>query len=124
MHADMREALDDRQHLIERRASSLADAALADHAPWTRALGPPPTNPRQRQARYRQVRIVAACRDRHGVSADDAPLGLSPISRAQRADAARSYAALLEARRLALQPGSTIPSSGRANTPSPRAPGL
>ena len=68
MPDDMRDALTQREQLIEQRARTLADTALADHAPWTQQLGPPPTDPQHRQTWQRQLQIIAAYRDRHGVT--------------------------------------------------------
>jgi len=42
MTDDLRQALDERQHLIEQRSQVLAETALADDEPWTRDLGEPP----------------------------------------------------------------------------------
>ena len=108
MPDDMRDALAERQHLIEQRARTLADTAIAEHAPWIRALGPPPRDPRHRDAWHRHVQTIAAYRDRYGIT-DDLPLGPAPATAAQRADAARAHAALIQAQRLAarLVPGNS-----------------
>ena len=39
-----------------------------------RALGPPPRDPRHRDAWHRHVQTIATCRDRYGVG-DDLALG-------------------------------------------------
>lgn len=68
MAADMCQALDERRALIERRAHSLAEEALRTKAPWTRALGPIPTD-RADRARWMTTAItVAAYRDRYGIT--------------------------------------------------------
>ena len=100
MPDDARDALAQRQHLIEQRARTLADTAIAEHAPWTRALGPPPRDPRHRDAWNRHLQTIAAYRDRYGLN-DDLPLGRAPATASQRADAARAHNALIQAQRLA-----------------------
>ena len=100
MPDDMRDALAERQQLIEQRARTLADTAIAEHAPWTRALGPPPRDPRHRDAWHRHLQTIAAYRDRYGLN-DDLPLGRAPATAGQRADAARAHDALIQAQRLA-----------------------
>ena len=67
----------------------MLDTALAETAPWTKALGTAP-NDRRRAATWRKaVRVVAAYRDRYRII-DDAPLGAPPESAAQKIDAARA----------------------------------
>ena len=89
----MRAALDDREALIERRADAILEVALTESAPWTTALGTPPTD-RRRAATWRKAaRVVAAYRDRYRIT-DDAPIGAPPESAAQKIDAARARAAL------------------------------
>ncbi len=93
MATDMHEALDERRSLIEARANTILDIALNEAAPWTEALGTPPTD-RQRYAAWRRAaRTVAAYRDRYQIT-DDTPLGSPPTSTAQKIDAARARAAL------------------------------
>lgn len=100
MPAEMRTALQQREHLIEQRARALLKQALTERATWTSQLGPPPTNPRQRQAWLRHASTVAAYRDRHAVTATT-PLGGPPSSYAQRVDVARAGRALQGAQRVA-----------------------
>lgn len=95
----MREALDERKHLIEQRAHALAAHAIATQQPWTCALGTPPRDPRRRQVWTRHVYTIAAYRDRHNITATT-PLGPGPASTSQYADAARAHSALTQARRL------------------------
>ncbi len=123
MTDDMRQALAQRQQLIEQRAVALADSAIADDIRWLRQLGPPPRDSRQRQAWQRHVQTIAAYRDRHAITGDD-PLGVSALTGPQRADATRARAALIEAQRLAWHPGRAVASTGRANTSSLPARGI
>jgi hypothetical protein len=90
---DMRRALEERRRLIEQRAVALADAAIRDRAPWTRALGTPPRHPRDAALWQRQVQILAAYRDRYAVTGSS-PLGAPAESIAQRRDAAQAANAL------------------------------
>jgi hypothetical protein len=109
MATDMREALDERRSLIEARADAVLDIALNDAASWTKALGTPPADQRRSAAWRRTARVVAAYRDRYLIT-DDTPLGAVPISTAQKIDAARTRAALEQARNLVTaehQPGPT-----------------
>ncbi|MBX3099560.1 MAG: relaxase domain-containing protein [Salinibacterium sp.] len=99
MPADARHALVERKHLIETRAEALTHTAIAEQAPWTRTLGTPPTEGAALVAWLRQVRIVAAYRDRHRVTADT-PLGPEPDGAAQRLDRARAAGALRAATRI------------------------
>lgn len=107
----MRRALDERRHLIEQRARALAESALADDEPWTRYLGEPPRNARQRTVWMRYVETVAAYRDRYHIVADT-PLGPTPEGTAQRVDAARAGVAMRSARHLA-EGSETRPTAGR-----------
>ena len=91
--AEMRAALDEREALIEARADAVLDGALTDRAPWTKALGTQPRDARQAAAWRRGARVLAAYRDRYRIT-DDAPLGASPASEAQKIDAARARVAL------------------------------
>lgn len=92
MPDDMRQALDERHHLIEQRARALAETALADDEPWTRHLGDPPGDARRRAVWVRRVETIATYRDRYDISADT-PLGPPPDNIAQRVDAARARSA-------------------------------
>lgn len=89
-------ALDKRQALIEARPDAVLDTALAETAPWTKAVGTAP-NDRRRAATWRKAaRFFAAYRDRYRIT-DDAPLGAPPESAAQKIDTARARAALDQA---------------------------
>ena len=100
MTSEMRAALDERKALIEQRAMTIAEAATSAGEPWTETLGDAPSDEGQRQAWLKQVRIVAAYRDRYGL-ADLAPLGQESRDANQRLDADRARAALQIAQRLA-----------------------
>lgn len=93
MTEDMRQALDQRHHLIEQRAEAVLDTALDEKATWTRALGTPPRDQAKHRIWRRQARTIAAYRDRYRIS-DDVPLGPTPEATAQRIDAARAQVAL------------------------------
>ncbi len=90
---DMRQALEERQELIEGRAAAVLDAALEAGDAWTKPLGPPPRAPRRAAGWRRQARVIAAYRDRYSIT-DDAPLGVPPEMTAQKIDRARAEAAL------------------------------
>ncbi|WP_207782606.1 MobF family relaxase [Phytoactinopolyspora limicola] len=101
MDASAREALAERHRLVERRANTLAGAAIEERADWVRRLGNDPHEPRRRAAWRRAVVTVAAYRDRHGIT-DAHPLGSVTVpSERWRTDTAYARAALERARRLA-----------------------
>jgi hypothetical protein len=60
MTKEMRQALDEREALIELRADAVLDTALTERAPWASRLGSPPTDPADLRARRPQARVVAA----------------------------------------------------------------
>ena len=91
--AEMRAVLDEREALMEARTDAVLDGALSESAPWTKALGTPPTDRRRAAAWRSAARVVAAYRDRYRIT-DDTPLGAPPESAAQAIDAARARAAL------------------------------
>jgi hypothetical protein len=99
MPHDLRHALTERAELIEQRATALAETDVADGAAWTRDLGDPPADPRRRATWMRQVRVVAAYRDRYQIGSDE-PLGAPPEASAQQDDAERAHTAARRARRL------------------------
>ncbi len=76
------ERLDERETLIEARADAMLDTALAETAPWTKALGTAPDDRRRPAAWRKAARVVAAYRDRYRIT-DDAPLG-APAESAAR----------------------------------------
>lgn len=98
MTTEMRRALNERRQLIEQRAQYLAATAIARHEAWTSAVGVEPDGA-GRAAWTRQVRLVAAYRDRYGITGHR-PLGGSPATRAQERDAVRARGAVATAQRL------------------------
>lgn len=96
---DMRQALTERQELIEQRAAAVLDRDLAGREPWTAALGTEPSDAKKRTAWRRFGTIVAAYRDRYGIT-DDQALGAATGSDVQKVEAARAGAALRRARQL------------------------
>jgi conjugative relaxase-like TrwC/TraI family protein len=99
MTSEMRAALDERKALIEHRAMTIAEAATSAGEPWTETLGDAPPDEGQRQAWFKQVRIVSAYRDRYGISGV-AALGQERRDANQRLDAECARAALQIAQRL------------------------
>ncbi|WP_166880658.1 MobF family relaxase [Salinibacterium sp. ZJ450] len=99
MAGDMHIALCERRDLIEQRADALVDEAVRGGAPWLSELGGAPNDPQHAQEWRREVRIVAAYRDRHGI-ADESALG-NAVTTAQRGDMICVRAALERARRVA-----------------------
>jgi conjugative relaxase-like TrwC/TraI family protein len=104
MSPGMRQALTERQELIEQRAAALLDAALDAHKPWTTQLGPKPTETRQQAMWLKAARTVAAYRDRYQINDDQHPLGPESENNSvkQKIDAARARAALNLTRRQSL----------------------
>ncbi len=122
MPDDLRHALTERAQLIEQRAAAIAETAVADQAVWTRELGEPPADPQRRHAWMRQVRVVAAYRDRYHIDTDGT-LGPAPDTTAQHSDVVRARTALRRARHLSrtTQPPPDAPartSSRRSGGPS------
>ncbi|WP_245951269.1 MobF family relaxase [Phytoactinopolyspora halophila] len=101
MDASARQALDERHRIIERRAHTLARAAMKERAGWVRQLGNEPREPRRRAAWHRAVVALAAYRDRYGIT--DAHLlgAATATSEPSRTDTAYARAAVERARRLA-----------------------
>ena len=97
--AEMRAALDEREALIEARVDAVLDGALAESAPWTKALGAQPHDRRRAAAWRKSARVVAAYRDRYRIT-DNIPLGAPPELAAPRIDAARARSALDQVRQL------------------------
>jgi conjugative relaxase-like TrwC/TraI family protein len=118
MPAEMRQALDERSHLIEARASAVLDEALLAEARWTRELGAVPR--RQETSRWRKLaRTVAAYRDRYAIVGTRA-LGATPQTETQRRDAAQARGALGAAIRITEQRDAfAAPRQDRAIGPLP-----
>ncbi len=95
----MRAALDEREALIEARADAVLDTALAEGAPWAKALGTPHSDQQPTTAWRKAARVVAAYRDRYRIT-DHTPLGAPPESASQKIDAARARAALDKVRQV------------------------
>lgn len=93
MDPGMRQALAERQTLIEQRATALLDTAIASGEPWTERLGPKPDEPREQAAWLASARTIVAYRDRYQITGN-MPLGAPPAPIAQKIDVARARAAL------------------------------
>jgi conjugative relaxase-like TrwC/TraI family protein len=96
MAEDMRQALVERQELMEERAAALAEAAVAQRAWWVKRLGEPPADPALRGSWMERVRVVAAYRDRYGVEGHT-PVGADVRTDVQGLDAARARQAVRHA---------------------------
>ncbi len=94
MAPDMRQAIDERKAQIERRAKTLAQAAVRSRESWIQQIGDPP--PIDRLQWLRGVVTIAAYRDRYGITSRD-PLGGQPADDNQRLDRARADGALRRA---------------------------
>ena len=100
MADEMRRALAERQELMESRAIALAETAVAHREPWLRRLGEAPIDPQLRDEWMRQVRVVAAYRDRYAIESRSA-VGSDAVTDAQRLDAARARQAARRAASMA-----------------------
>ncbi|SBN96596.1 Hypothetical protein PFR_JS12-1_2213 [Propionibacterium freudenreichii] len=99
MNDEMRQALVERQRLIETRANALIDTALGDGQSWAAGLGAPPKDVRAAATWRQYLLTVAAYRDRYGI-VDQAPLGAPAEDDTQKIEAARARVALDRARDL------------------------
>jgi conjugative relaxase-like TrwC/TraI family protein len=117
MTAEMRQALDERRHLIEARAGMVLEGALLRGEKWTRELGAVPG--RQMTSAWRQhAYTVAAYRDRYAIVGTRA-LGLAQQTVTQRRDTARARSALAAAKWVAEgRDAFTQPRPGRTTSPS------
>jgi hypothetical protein len=95
MDPGMRQALTERQNLIEQRATTLLEKAIADRELWTAQLGTKPEEPKRQAAWLKAARTVAAYRDRYQITDDQHPLGQEPqdVTVKQKIDAARARSA-------------------------------
>jgi conjugative relaxase-like TrwC/TraI family protein len=116
---ETRHALDERRTLIEQRAHALAEQAVTDRASWLGGLGAPPTDPHRHAQWMRQLRIIAAYRDRYGITDQNSPLGAQPRDRNQATDAIRAHDAHTRARRLSAPPPTPSPHAA-VQTSEPR----
>lgn len=111
MTDEYRLALEQRATLIEQRVTDRVQRAIRDHEPWLAVLGPEPHDTGARHAWHAAARMLAAYRDRYGITGT-APLGNDPVTTdSQAVDAARAATALRQATRPATpqasQPGLT-----------------
>ncbi|TSD65707.1 AAA family ATPase [Aeromicrobium piscarium] len=90
---ERRRALEERQAEIERRSADLVERAISVKEPWLLSLGDRPESEADVRRWIREVRTVAAYRDRYGISGPR-PLGPSPEKDAQRQDRVRARAAI------------------------------
>ncbi len=112
---DAARALAERRALIETRAIALAEAASVNHAPWVRRIGERPTGPADRERWIEELSVVAAYRDRYGITGN-APLGASTQTLVQAGDRRRAAEALRRAEALTATRGrgpSAARTSGR-----------
>lgn len=84
LNPDDRQALEEREELMEQRAKELVQRARADHESWVQEL-PAPVTAEQEQA----LTVVAAYRDRWQITSRD-PLGPAPDDDTQRLDYERA----------------------------------
>jgi conjugative relaxase-like TrwC/TraI family protein len=122
MNPQMRQALTERQTLIEQRATTLLDEAIAAREPWTAQFRPKPDEPRKLAAWLTAAHTIAAYRDRYRITDSQNPLGPEPhdVTVKQKIDAARVQAALAQARHLTDGQTTTVETRGFA----PRQQGL
>ncbi len=99
MSPEMAKVLGELADLMEGRAMTLAERAVENKASWLKRLGTPPTTATTRRRWLREVRTVAAYRDRYKVEGRRA-LG-APANEAQKLDAARAEQAIRRARAIA-----------------------
>ncbi|WIY84175.1 AAA family ATPase [Propionimicrobium sp. PCR01-08-3] len=91
MQEDMRQALDEREEVIEQRTTAVLDTALTDRQPWCGAPGEPTCRG--------EAGGSMAYRGRYRIDSD-APLGPEPSNDVQKIDATRAVAALRQAQHL------------------------
>jgi hypothetical protein len=104
MSDKMRRALDERQELLESRATALAEAAVAERVAWVRRLGAPPADAHQRDLWLQEVRVVSAYRDLWQVDSHS-PVGPAGNSDRQRVDEGRARKAVRRAVNIAAEAG-------------------
>lgn len=98
--ADAARALAERRQLIETRARTLTQTAIRDRAPWLTRLGDRPAGASDRERWLDQLTVVAAYRDRYGITSA-APLGASTQTLVQERDRRRAAEALRRAETIA-----------------------
>jgi hypothetical protein len=84
----MREALTEREELLEARTALLVERVGPDGATWVDGFGPRPTTPRERTVWATRVGAIAAFRERYDVTGTD-PLG--PVVGDATRDRAREH---------------------------------
>ena len=99
MSPEMAKVLGELANLMEGRATTLAEQAVENKAPWLKRLGNPPATEAARRRWLHEVRTVVAYRDRYKVEGRRA-LG-EPKNEAQKMDAARAEQAIRRARAIA-----------------------
>jgi conjugative relaxase-like TrwC/TraI family protein len=99
---DLARALTEREHAMQARALALASAALERADPWVRSAGTVPAHPGRRTAWLDALGVVAAYRERWGITRERSPLGAEGVASSLEAlgHRRRAEAALLEASRL------------------------
>jgi hypothetical protein len=115
---DLSTYLSDLTSVIYARITSLTDVATTTRPPWLDALGTPPAGPAASQWRSHTA-VVAAWRDQHAITTDNAGdvLGPRPEPGSDHEPAwQHAGAALAEARRLSARPGRDGPDSGWGDT--------
>ncbi|QBR94342.1 conjugal transfer protein [Nocardioides euryhalodurans] len=117
MSDDDRQALDERNQLIESRARALAEDAVAMAESWTRRLGPIPNGSVERGLWLEAAGTVAAYRDRYGVSSE-LPAGGGARSDAQKADRVRAIQAARQASATAESVGARVPTTAATSVPT------
>lgn len=90
---DMRQALDERSRLIEKRADAVLGQAIPDGSSWLEQLGAQPAVASKAGTWWRTIRLIAAYRDRYRITTDT-PLGEPAGSTGQKVDRARAEATL------------------------------
>ena len=103
MSPEMRQALNERHELIEKRADSLVDQAVDEAADWVQPLLPQRQNEDMMTGWRRRARVIAAYRDRYQMTGAE-PLGPVPERTAQKIDYARAHAAVTQLRASVEQP--------------------
>ena len=89
MTGEMAEALLRRRRLIEQRGDALVEKARSDRDPRVLAMGQEPRDPAKASAWRALLRVVAAYRDRYGITGST-PLGAAAITTAQQVDESRA----------------------------------
>ena len=118
---DLTQALHEREHLLEARATELLQRTIRDQPPWLEQLGARPTDGDKAAAWDRCAAVVAAFRERHDITDPNHPLG-KPTSTNTR-DRRRTEHAIAHAQQLAEHGGSRLVEHPRVpTTPKSLAP--